>query len=274
MQKNIDRKRIWKGVELALILLLCGVTLLLDFLQFNYTQNQLHNKYISKIIQQGIGVLATVLLLKRLNVKVFGVPQQSLYLILGLIVAIDNFQWSSFLNGKMELLYSTPLDFLLFGGYCLSVGMFEECIFRGIIFALLAGQFSKDKSGLWKTYIVSSLIFAAAHLMNGLSFGTILQVGYTFLTGGLFGFILMKTKNVLCCGVIHALYNFGGLLFETSEYMGLGKGVVFDLGTVITMFVVSVIAGVIVLYSVKKYTIEEQAELYEKLGVSMKKQDE
>lgn len=274
MQEHLSRERIWKRGEFALILILCVATLLLDFFKISYSKNELHNKYIAKIVQQGIGVFAALLLLKRLNVKIFGMPQQGLYLILGLIVAIDNFQWSSFLNGNMELINNKPLDFLLFGGYCLSVGLFEECIFRGVIFSLLAGQFSKDKSGLWKTYIVSSLIFAAAHLMNGLSFGTILQVGYTFLTGGLFGFILMKTKNVFCCGFIHALYNFGGLLFETSENMGLGTGVIFDLGTVLTMFVISVIAGIFVLYSVKKYTEEEQLELYEKLGISIKKQEE
>ena len=271
MQKRLSREKIWKRVEFALILILCATTLLLDFFNILYSKNELHNKYIAKIVQQGIGVFAAVLLLKRLNIKVFGTPQKGIYLLLGFIVAIDNFHWSSFLNGNMELINNKPLDFLLFGGYCLSVGMFEECIFRGVIFSLLAGQFSKDKNGLWKTYIVSSLIFAVAHLMNGLSFGTVLQVGYTFLTGGLFGFILMKTKNIVCCGFIHALYNFGGLLFETSENMGLGNGVIFDIGTVITMSVISVVAGVFVLYSVKKYTDEEQEELYEKLGIPMKK---
>ena len=256
---------------MTIILALCIVTVLLDFVKIEYTTNELHNKYISKIIQQSVGVIAIVLLFRRLNIKLFGLPQKWLYLIPCLIVAIDNFQWSSYLNGNMELVNSQPIDFILFGAYCLAVGMFEECIFRGVIFAVLAGQFSKDKDGLWKTFIVSSLIFGAAHLFNGISFGTILQVGYTFLTGGLFAFVLLKTKNILCCGFVHALYNFGGLLFESAEYMGLGNGVVFDIGTVITMFVVSVLVGLFVLSSVRNYSEEEQAELYEKLGVSMKK---
>ena len=42
--------------------------------------------------------------------------------------------------------------------------------------------------------------------------------------------------------------------------------------TVITMFIISVAAGLFVLNAMKKVTDEEQAELYEKLGVSMKKE--
>lgn len=222
-------------------------------------------------MQQGIGCIAVILLMRRLKLKLFGTPKEWLYLIPCLIVAIDNFQWSSFLNGNMELIHNEGIDFLLFGGYCLAVGLFEECIFRGIIFSVLAERFSKDKKGLWQTYLVSSIIFAFAHLLNGFSVGTLVQVCYTFLTGGLFGFVLLKTKNIFCCGFVHAVYNFCGLLFETSERMGLGNGVVFDLGTVITMLIISISVGLFILYSVYRYSREEQGFLYKKLGVSTEK---
>ena len=268
----MNSKTIWKKIEVPVIMILCGVTLLFDFFKINILENELHNRYVCKILQQGIGAIAVVLLLIRLKVKLFGKPQGWIFLLIGCIVAIDNFQWSSYLTGKMTLVNDKLLDFLLFGGYCLSVGMFEECIFRGVILSCLANYFPKDKGGFWKTYLVSSLVFAAAHILNGFSIGTILQVGYTFLTGGLFGFVLIKTKNIFCCGFVHGLYNFCGLLFENSDYMGLGNGVVFDVGTVITMFIISVLAGLFVLNAIKKVTDEEQAELYEKLGVSMKKE--
>ncbi len=268
MSKTQKQMRIGSSLELVFIVLLCGVTLLLDFFKIVYVENELHNKFISKIVQQGVGILAVLLLLRRLNVKLFGWPQNWLYLVPCLIVALDNFQWSSFINGKMQLINDQIEDFVLFGGYCLAVGIFEECVFRGVIFSVLAGYFSKTKVGLWKTYVLSSIIFAAAHLLNGLSFGTIVQVGYTFLTGGLFGFVLLKTKNLLCCGFIHALYNFCGLLFESSNRMGLGDGVVFDMGTIITMLIVSIIAGIFVLYSVNRYSEEDRRDLYERIGVT------
>lgn len=253
-------------IEIAVILLLCGLTLVLDYLKINYLEDELRNKYLSKIIQQGCGGIAAILLMRRLNIRLFGKPQHILYMIPCLLIAIDNFQFSSYFQGNMQLVHNKPIDFLLFGLYCLSVGLFEECIFRGVIFAVVAGLFSKDKKGLWWTYITSSVVFGIAHIFNG----SILQVGYTILTGGLFAFALMKTKNIFCCAFVHALYNFGGLLFETAERFGLGNGVVFDIGTVITMLVVCLTLGAFVLYSVFKYSAEEQKELYRKLGVSMK----
>ncbi len=266
MSNKTNRKDIRNIVEIALILLFCGLTLALDYIKIDYVSHELRNKYISKIVQQGCGFIAAILLMIRLDIHLFGKPQHLLYLIPCLLIAIDNFQFSSYFNGHMELVHNQPIDFILFALYCLSVGLFEECIFRGVIFTVIAGLFSKDKKGLWLTFVSSSVVFGLAHIFNG----SILQVGYTILTGGLFAFALMKTKNIFCCAFVHALYNFGGLLFETPERFGLGNGVYFDLGTIITMAVVSVILGVFVLYSVWKYTIEEQQELYGKLGVSMK----
>jgi membrane protease YdiL (CAAX protease family) len=254
-------------VEIAVILLFCGLTLAFDYIKIDYVANELHNKYLSKIIQQSCGGIGAILLMKRLGIRLFGKPQHLLYLIPCLLIAIDNFQFSSYFNGHMQLIHKEPMDFILFGLYCLSVGLFEECIFRGVIFTVFAGLFSKDKKGLLFTFVASSVTFGLAHIFNG----SILQVGYTILTGGLFGFALMKTKNIFCAAFVHALYNFGGLLFETVERFGLGNGVVFDMGTVITMAIVSVVLGAFVLYFVWKYSAEEQVELYQKLGVSMKK---
>lgn len=266
MSNKEKGKSLQNVLEIAVILLLCGLTLVLDYLKINYVEDELRNKYLSKIIQQGCGGIAAILLMRRLNIRLFGKPQHMLYMIPCLLIAIDNFQFSSYFQGNMQLVHNEPIDFLLFGLYCLSVGLFEECIFRGVIFAVVAGLFSKDKKGLWLTYITSSVVFGIAHIFNG----SILQVGYTILTGGLFAFALMKTKNIFCSAFVHALYNFGGLLFETAERFGLGNGVVFDVGTVITMLVVCLTLGAFVLYSVFKYSAEEQKELYRKLGVSMK----
>ena len=90
--------------------------------------------------------------------------------------------------------------------------------------------------------------------------------------GGLFAFCLIKTKNVLCCAVTHALYNFCGLLFSSYEKgtIGLGSGVVFDVGTIITMAIVGVAIGLLVLYKVFTYSEKEREELYQKLGITTK----
>lgn len=264
MANQKSKKNIRNILEIAFILLFCAVTLALDFVKVTIVPHELRNKYLSKIIQQGCGGIAAILLMRRLDIRLFGKPQNLLYLIPCVLIAIDNFQFSSYFHGNMQLIHRQPLDFLLFALYCLSVGLFEECIFRGVIFTVIAGLFSKDKKGLLLTFVCSSAVFGLAHIFNG----SILQVGYTVLTGGLFAFTLMKTKNIFCCAFVHGLYNFCGLLFDTADRFGLGNGVVFDTGTVITMLVVSVVLGVFVLYSVWKYPQEEQVELYKKLGLS------
>lgn len=269
MQNQRSKEKICKRIEIAVILIVCAITLVLDFLKISYLKDEFRNSLFSKIVQQSCGALAAGLLMRRLGLKLFGKPQQWLYLIPCLVIAIDNFQFYAYFSGKMELVRTGAADVILFALYCLSVGLFEEMIFRGIIFSVLADRLSKDKKGLWKAYIFSSLIFGAAHLFNGFSFGTILQVGYTILTGGLFAFVLLKTKNIFCCAFIHALYNFCGLLFDSAERMGLGTGVVLDLGTAITMAVVCITIGIFVLYSVVQYSYDEQKELYQRLAICM-----
>ena len=151
------------------------------------------------------------------------------------------------------------------------MGIFEECIFRGIIFSVLASRLSRNRKGFIQTYVISSFIFGVAHLFNGFSFGTLLQICYTTLTGGLFAFALIKTKNIFCCGVIHAIYNFCGLLMAEQ---GMGSGIVFDVGTTVMMAIVSIVVGVYVLRKVFTCPDDEIKELYAKLGVIIKEKEE
>ena len=172
--------------------------------------------------------------------------------------------WDVIITKKLRIINTNPIDVALFGLYCMTIGVFEECIFRGIVFSVLAGVFSNDKKGFIKTYVVSSLIFGAAHLFNGFSLGTIFQIGYTTLTGGLFAFAFIKTKNIFCAAFVHAVYNFCGLIW-TQNY--LGNGVAFGLGTAVTMLIICVSVGAFVLYCVWNYPEEEREELYALLGV-------
>ena len=267
VQKPTKRQSIWNVLQIVLIALFCALTVLFEFWDVKLVSDTFRNKMLVKIIQQGRGAIAAILLMLRLKIRLFGKPQGWIYLIPCLIIAIDNFQFSAYFNGKMTLIRNGALDFFLFGAYCMLVGLFEECIFRGIIFSVIAGLFSKDKKGFLYTYVVSSLVFGCAHLLNGISGAVILQVGYTCLTGGLFAFCLIKTQNILCCAAIHGIYNFCGLLFDE-----MGTGAVFDVGTAVTMLIVSVLVGIFVLWKVWTYSEEERTSLYQKLGVVKQKE--
>ena len=265
--RDYSIRKIKNIVQIVCIAILCLASIVLEFVNIPYLKDGLQNALLSKVVQQLCGGVAAILLMLRLKIKLFSRPQKLLFLIPCFIIAIDNFQFWSFFSGNMRLINTQPLDIILFIAYCLSVGLFEECIFRGIVFSLLASWFPKDKKGFLFSYILSSVIFGFAHILNGFSIGTLVQVGYTILTGGLFAFCLIKTKNILCCAAVHATYNFCGLLMETESNLGLGAGVVFDLGTVLTMLTVSILVGAFVLYKVFTYKDKERLELYKRLGL-------
>lgn len=262
-------KKLYNYIEILIIIVLSTAMVVLDFVKVEYLTDSLRNALLSKIIQQFCGSIAAILLLRRLNLKLFTRLRGKawLYLIPCFIIAIDNFQFSSYFNGYITLQRKELIDFILFGGYCLLVGLFEECIFRGVVFSVLASLFPQNKKGFLLTYVTSSVVFGLAHIINGFS----LQIAYTILTGGLFAFCLIKTKNIFCCTMVHGIYNFCGLLFGAEANLGLGQGIVFDKGTVIMMLIVSVLVGIFVVYKVFTYSEEERCDLYQKLSVNPRK---
>lgn len=266
MRKKVD----WKErISFIFLLLLCAATAILEVIDIEYCTDEIYNRLIGNTVPLIVGTVAVTLLILRGGGKIFGKPSKLWAMIPCLIIAVDNFPFLSYFAGKMELIHTQPLHFILFGLNCLFVGLFEELIFRGIFFAALAGLFSKDRKGFLKTYILSSVIFGGMHIFNLFAgadpLATLLQVGYSVLTGGLFAFALIKTKNILFPAITHAVYNFGGLLFTAEQGLGAGS-VVFYLPTVIMMAIVSVIVGGFVLYKVLTYTEEERIQLYKRLG--------
>lgn len=267
-------KKIIKYGKYALIAVLCIAMLLFEFIpelkNVLFTQDQVYNRLISLSIPLMLGGMAVWLISAELGMKLFGKPEKLWVFLPALIIALDNFPWLAYFADKMTLVHTQPLHFVLFSVYCLLVGFFEEVLFRGILFSLIASLFQPTKKGFLLTYVVSSVAFGLVHLLNIFSGGgaAVLQAGYSILTGGLFAFVLIKTKNILFPAIIHAVYNFCGLLF-TSE-VGLGAGSVIDVPTGIMMAVISVLVGAFVLYSVWKTSETEIRELYVRLGVKNK----
>ena len=253
-----------------LIIFLCIATALFDFIDITYSTDEVCNRLLNSLMPPFIGSIAVIMLVIRSGAKIFGKPQFLWVMIPCLIIAIDNFPFASYFSGKMQpLVHTKPIHYVLFALNCIFVGLFEEVIFRGIAFSLLAGCFTKDRNGFLKTYVLSSLIFGAVHLLNvffGAGIGpTLLQTGYTVLTGGLFAFAFIKTKNILFSALTHAVYNFAGLLFTAEQGLGVGSAI-FYLPNVLVMATVSLLVGSFILYKVWTYPEDERRELYENLG--------
>jgi hypothetical protein len=133
----------------------------------------------------------------------------------GLFIAINNFPWSAFLSGRTMLNEPHHLVYL-YAIECLSIGFLEETVFRGIILAIFIQRLPHTKAGAFQAILVASALFGIIHLVN-LAVGaslpdTLLQVGYSFLMGALWSVVYLATKSLLYPMLLHATYNFFGLV--------------------------------------------------------------
>ena len=262
------KKKFYQSVYFFIFLLVAIGLILLYIVPLAPFSSQKQNDLFVSTLKQLFGAVLIVFALRYFSLSLFQTPQNPLVLLPCLLVALCNFPFISYCNGNMQFVPFTFLDIFLFFLYCLSVGVLEECIFRGLLFYLLLDFFQKNKTGFLKTYFFSSILFGVAHIFNlfaGAGIGaTLLQFLYSVLTGGLFAFVLIKTKNVLCSALVHGVYNFCGTLLSESYF---GTGVVFDFGSALLFAIVSVLVGVYVLRSVFSYPEQERQVLYKKFRI-------
>ena len=166
-----------------------------------------------------------------------------------LIVAVNNFPIIGAIKG--DVVFSGNATYtILFIIDCLFIGAFEETVFRGIIFPLTFIKLKDKKHAAFWAAAVSSAIFALTHLINlfaGAGFGaTILQVGYSFLVGGLCAISVLKTGSVIPAVIIHFIYDLGGLLLN-AEY-NVATGSQWDTLTVIITAALGVAVAVFEVY--------------------------
>jgi hypothetical protein len=133
------------------------------------------------------------------------------------VISINNFPFSAFFNGRTT--WDVPRYHLyLFIVECLSVGFFEEIVFRGVLLLFLLNRWSKHKNGVLLSITLSSFVFGIAHLLNISSLGIdlmILQVGYSFLMGMMWSVMFLRTRNLWMVILMHASYNFFGQVLFT-----------------------------------------------------------
>jgi membrane protease YdiL (CAAX protease family) len=95
------------------------------------------------------------------------------------------------------------------------VGFVEEFIFRGIIQTRLE-EFLGPAGGI----LLASLLFGIMHS----SYGTPYEIAYTFLAGGILGYLFYRTKNLSLVVMIHGFINV--FLFGLIPHLGPGLGLI------------------------------------------------
>ena len=88
----------------------------------------------------------------------------------------------------------------------------EEMHFRGYIYDEMEGYRPLTK------ILFSSALFGLAHLLNGFSLASLIQVGYTFVLGLFLGAIRLSKLGLTGCFIFHFLFNF--LMDGLFVYLG------------------------------------------------------
>ncbi len=138
--------------------------------------------------------------------------------------------------------------------YCVSIGFFEEIVYRGIIEGELLERFSNTKIQAFISIGISALIFGIVHITNMFYgqdlFTTIMQVIQTISIGILFGSIYYVTRNIWSLIFLHGFYDFAVILSDVNLIKDCGYTGAIPLHVMFQSIVVSLIlSGIYILYS-------------------------
>ncbi|MBO5328588.1 MAG: CPBP family intramembrane metalloprotease [Clostridia bacterium] len=244
MDKNKKRLNI---ILLIFAAALAVTALILSLVNITYSTDVQTQKLLSSsLIRACVGAASVLAIIltggsSLLKIKKEGLLKNILWCVPCLLMALANFPFSALISRTATIERTDLIPLLIF--YCFSIALMEESVFRGIIHPLINDKFKNKKLCTVKAVIISSAIFALWHLFNlfeGASVPyTLLQVGYTFLTGCAFAATVDKTHNIWAAVLLHAIFDFGGfIVFE------LGSGNCWDLGFWITTCVCGIICTV------------------------------
>ena len=165
------------------------------------------------------------------------------------MVAFVNFPYSAIITGTASIIRGDLMVFYTL--YILGVAILEELIFRGVLLIIISDIFKRNRHCPLLTTVVCSAIFSIFHLTNlfsGASIGSVLlQCVYTFLIGAMLTVTMLKLKNIWLCMLIHAIFDFGGLLI-----INVGSGNPWDVMFWILTITSGVLAAGHIIYSLLK----------------------
>ncbi|MBO5270674.1 MAG: CPBP family intramembrane metalloprotease [Clostridia bacterium] len=197
-------------------------------------------------------------------------------LIPAMLVAVNNFPIIGLITGSVTVTADLP-RILLFVLACVGIGLFEELAFRGVVLPVLLRHILKrmraketgkprriplETTAVFLAIVGASAIFGLFHLLNLLTgadpLGVLMQIGYSFLIGGMCAIVLLKTRCIWFSVLIHTIYDLGGMMFR---YLCVGR--LWDTPTVILTAVLAVLVAVYFLMTLFRLTPDEVTALAE-----------
>lgn len=260
-QKENKRRAAYLFIIAAVVLFLA----VYEFFLSGWCKNQAVSACVDNIITRFAGCLAAALLIRYLGYFVTGkVSARGFFTALPcFIVALCNPPILSLIVQKSSLNVTgatLALYTLLFAAECFFVALFEELLFRGAVFLTILENRRKNGKQIFFAVFLSSAIFGLTHLLNlfvGFSVAVFLQVGYSFLLGGMCAFTLLCTKNIFCAVTVHAVFNFCGQFVER-----FGHGVWNTPGIMAFTVCLGISVGAYVIYKILRLKKEDTEFFY------------
>ncbi len=239
-KEKISRKYMLIGIMVCLLLL--GFTEIAKIVLF--AKNDMVFSFLSRIV----GIILCFFIIfycsfnKILKLTLHKIPKSILFIIPCLIVAINNFPLVQYIFGDVYITGEIG-DVIICFFDALCTGLFEELAFRGIVFMLTLEKIGKTKKGVFLSVLLSSAIFGLIHVFNIFAganpLSVIMQVGYSFLVGGMCAVVLIKTESIWYSVLIHALYNFAGDIIPI-----LGGGILWDIPRIVITVLLTVTVAI------------------------------
>lgn len=154
-------------------------------------------------------------LLPHAGLKINKIESPWVYPYLLIYLAIFTGGFVSFLKIESSDLYSFLV--LLFLMKYITVGIFEEIVFRSLLQSKFIVQLIDKKNGIVKAICLAAFFFGFSHIVNvGSDYmsltGVVSQIFAAFCIGSLYGVALFKTKNIYPIISIHAAIDFFSLI--------------------------------------------------------------
>ncbi len=190
-----------------------------------------------------------------LKINVKEMPRHILFALPCVLVAVNNFPIIPFFSGKAYISGKGSEIFLYFL-VCVGTGFFEELVFRAYILMILLEKKKDGVKGVFWAVVGSSALFGLIHLVNIFSgadpLATLMQVGYSFLVGGMCAIVMLKTGSVWYSVLLHAVYNFAGGVIPR-----FGGGTIWDAPTVAITAVLAVLVAIYLVFTLIRLDAEK-----------------
>lgn len=218
---------------------------------------------LNTLVMDALGSVVFVCMTVYMGYRVWGIKKPWMRSLLfglpALAVAVNNAPIIGLATGNAYI--TDPVGgVLIMLAYCLAIGTFEEFAFRGLFFMMILEDRRKSTKQIFWTTAISSAVFGLVHLVN-LAVGagpgaTLLQVGYSFLIGGMCAIVLLKTGSIWYCVLLHTVYDIGGTILY------VGGGVRWDAVTVTITAVLGVAVAVFMTVALMRIKPEDIAFLF------------